>query len=190
MNEEEGSTEGLKYQILAEQFGEDFSGNRNITSREISGWGRTKGVERPGGMDEIDDGGYARHIVRLLRSACVNGQLGEQAYRIASKGHHLWRKEMITMNTLETLAHETVSKACRAIMNGERRGAKAGSVLLQAPQSPRERAIIEFLEPRLYHKLMRAISETQDDHLTLRKAMNLGLGQEEQGILGDIERES
>lgn len=172
---EQSSSSGLKYHALTVQFGEDFSGNQEITSKQISDWGHARGVDHPTGWSDTD---YARWIVDKLRTACDRDGMGEDAFRLVSKNPRIWAKEMITVDTLALIYDDAIRKANGAVANGSFRNLKASGVLMQRALSPQQTAIVKYMAPRVYDRLANMLVENRKDFEAISQA--LAFAQQEQ----------
>ena len=117
---------GLKYVELAEAFANNFVGNRNFTSDELSKWAEEHDYPRTNEV-RVD---HARRIVRYLRMSGNHERLGDKAFEIISRGWHEWEKQLITAESLVQRQHETCAKMKNAATNGQRLNAKSVGVLM------------------------------------------------------------
>jgi hypothetical protein len=140
---------GLKYQDLAEAFADDFAGNKNFTSDELSKWASEHGY--PAQSEVRTD--HARRIVRYLRMSGDHPRMGDKAFRIITRGWREWEKQLLTTDVLQQQQHETCQKMRNAANNGQRRNAKSASVLLDRQLSPREQYVVT-ISPKVYELLL------------------------------------
>jgi hypothetical protein len=142
---------GEKYKDLAKAFADDFVGNRNFTSDELSKWADDHGYPRDRGEEVRAD--HARRIIRYLRMSATQDHMKERAFRIINRGWMVWAKEVITTDILVRLQHETCQKMRNAANNGQRLNAKSSEVLLSRELSPKEHYVVT-ISPKIYGLLI------------------------------------
>ena len=147
---------GLKYVELAEAFANDFTGNRNFTSDELSKWADEHDYPRQGEV-RID---HARRIIRYLRMSGNHERMGDKAFEIVSRGWREWEKLLVTAESLVRRQHETCTKMKNAAINGQRLNGKSVNVLMDRNLSPREEYVVT-ISPKIYTLLLGTVNQLE-----------------------------